>query len=99
MTEQFTSLGAATVAFTLETSTTEAFTDPLELEIAYDPVNNTATFDDATLVPGYRPFAINRLPVGTKRYVRVRVDVAIADLNGGTMNIALIEGAGQTNQV
>ena len=76
-----TSDGSATVTFALQTDDNESFSSATTLF-------TTSAIAKATLVAGYRAFAI-KLPVGCERYIRGLITVATADLTAGKFDIYL----------
>lgn len=81
-----TSGGAATVAFSLQTSADNS---------SYSVLWSSAAIAKATLVAGYNVVKM-RLPQGCKRYLKVVYTVATADLTAGKFDALLVMDA-QTN--
>lgn len=85
-----TSGGAATVAFKVQTDSAADFSSATDLF-------TTAAIGKATLVAGYQVLEFT-LPASVKRYVRVLITPAVADLTAGKFN-AYVDTAIQTNMV
>ena len=76
-----TATGSATVTFAVQTDDNESFSSATTLF-------TSAAIGKATLVAGYRVFAI-RLPVGCERYIRALITPAVDDLLTGKFDIYL----------
>lgn len=79
--ETVTSAGAATVTFGIQTDDNSGFSSATTLY-------TTAAIGKATLVAGYRVFAI-KVPYGCERYIRGLITVGTADLTAGKFDIFL----------
>lgn len=79
--ESVTATGSATVTFAVQTDDNESFTTAATLY-------TTSAIGKATLVAGYRIFAI-KLPVNCERYIRALITPAVDDLATGKFDIYL----------
>lgn len=76
-----TAAGAATVTFSIQTATGDAFTTSTTLV-------STAAIGKATLVAGYRTQL--RIPPGVQRYIRVYYTVATGPLTAGAFDAYML---------